>query len=64
MYKLADYVEVKDYSREYPAGSFKQSLGARNRVGLGGIGLSYKAARLHRLAELINRSRFLGSLKV
>ncbi len=37
------------------AGIFKQSLGARNRVG---IGLSYRPARLHRLAELIpwNRS--------
>jgi hypothetical protein len=31
------------------AGSFKQSMGARNRVG---IGLSYRPARLHRLAEL------------
>ncbi len=32
------------------AGIFKQSLGARNRVG---IWLSYRPARLHRLAELI-----------
>ncbi len=29
------------------AGIFKQSMGARNRIG---IGLSYRAARLHRLA--------------
>jgi hypothetical protein len=32
------------------AGIFKQSMGARNRVG---IGLSYRPTRLHRLAELI-----------
>jgi hypothetical protein len=32
------------------AGIFKQAMGARNRVG---IGLSYRPARLHRLAELI-----------
>jgi hypothetical protein len=42
-------------------GIFKQSIGARNRVG---IGLSYRPARLHRLAELIPWNRFLGSLKV
>jgi hypothetical protein len=30
------------------AGIFKQSMGARNRVG---IGLSYRPARLHRLWE-------------
>jgi hypothetical protein len=36
----------------YRAGIFKQSMGARNR---GGMGLSYRPARLHRLAEL-----FLG----
>ncbi len=33
----------------YWAGIFKQSTGARNRIG---IGLSYRPARLHRLAEL------------
>jgi hypothetical protein len=32
------------------AGIFKQSMGARNRVG---IGLSHRPARLHRLAEFI-----------
>jgi hypothetical protein len=36
-------------------------MGARNRIG---IGLSYRPARLHRLAELIPWNRFLGSLKV
>ncbi len=44
----------------YSAGIFKQSMGARNRVGKG---LSYRPARLHMLAELIPCNRFLGSLK-
>ncbi len=41
------------------AGIFKQSKGARNRVG---IGFSYRAARLvrlHSLAELVPSNRFL-----
>ncbi len=50
-----------DWSSVYWAGIFIQSIGARNRVG---IGLSYRPARLHRLAELIDWNRFLGSLKV
>jgi hypothetical protein len=41
------------------AGVFKQSMGARIRVG---VGLSYRAARLHRLAELI--PGLLRSLKI
>jgi hypothetical protein len=40
------------------AGIFKQSMLARNRIG---IRLSYRPARL---AELIPWNRFLGSLKV
>jgi hypothetical protein len=40
---------------------FKQSMGARNRVG---IGLLFRPARLHRMAESIPGNRFLGSLKV
>jgi hypothetical protein len=47
--------------RDYRAGIFKQSMGARNRVG---IGLSYRPARLHRLAEFIPWNRFLGSINV
>jgi hypothetical protein len=43
------------------AGIFKQSLGARNRVG---IGFSYRPARLDRLAEFIPWNRFLGSMNV
>jgi hypothetical protein len=39
---------------------FKQSMGARNRIG---IGLSYRSARLHSLAESVPWNRFLGSLK-
>jgi hypothetical protein len=35
--------------------------GYRHRVG---IGLSYRAARLHRLAEFIPWNRFLGSINV
>jgi hypothetical protein len=42
-------------------GIFKQSMGARNRVG---IELSYRPARLHRLVELVLCNRFLGSIKV
>jgi hypothetical protein len=40
----------------YRAGIFKKSMGARNR---GGIGLPYRPARLHRLAELIPWNQFL-----
>jgi hypothetical protein len=41
--------------------NLKKSMGARNR---GGIGLSYRPARLHRLAEFIPWNRFLGSINV
>ncbi len=40
---------------------FEQSMGSRNRVG---TGLSYRPAKLHRLAESIRWNRFLGSSKV
>ncbi len=43
------------------AGIFKQSMGARNRVG---IRLSYRPARLHSMGELVPRNRFFGSSKV
>jgi hypothetical protein len=43
------------------AGIFKQSMGARNRVGLG---LSYRPARLNIPVEFFPWNRFLGSLKV
>jgi hypothetical protein len=42
------------------AGIFKQSMGARNRVG---IGLSYWPARLHSLVELVSLESILGLLK-
>jgi hypothetical protein len=45
----------------YCARIFKQFVGSRNPVG---IVLSYRPARLHRLAELIPWNRFLGSLKI
>jgi hypothetical protein len=54
-------IHTPRYSSVYSAGNFKQSMGARNRVG---IGLSYRPARLHSLAELVPWDRFLGSLKV
>jgi hypothetical protein len=40
---------------------FRTIYGARNGVG---IGLWYRPARLHSLAELVPGSRFLGFLKV
>jgi hypothetical protein len=43
------------------AGILKQSMGARNRVG---IGLSHRPARQHRLAEFIPWNQFLGSINV
>ena len=43
------------------AGIFKQSMRARNRVG---IGLSYWPARLNSLAESVPWNQFLSSLKV
>ncbi len=43
------------------AGIFKKSMGARHRVG---IGLSYRPARLHGLAELMPWNRFLSSINV
>jgi hypothetical protein len=43
------------------AGIFKKTMGARHRVG---IGLSYRPARLHRLAELMPWHRFLVSIRV
>ncbi len=43
------------------AGIFKKSMGARNRAV---TGLSYRPARLHRLAEFIPWSQFLGSINV
>jgi hypothetical protein len=46
---------------QHRAGIFKQSMGARNRVGRG---TSYQPARLRRLAELIPWNQFLGSINV
>ncbi len=53
---------VSHYNVTFPimskvsAGIFKQSMWARNRVG---IGLSYRPVRLHSLAELVSWNRFL-----
>ncbi len=54
------YVTKQIYRVVLPARqcwNFKQSVGARNRVG---IGLSYLPPRLHSLAELVPWYRFLG----
>jgi len=45
--------------KRYCAGILEHSMGARNGVG---IGLSYRPAWLHRLAESIHWNRFLGPL--
>ncbi len=51
----------RQHGMKISAGIFKQSMLAKKRVGKG---LSYRPARLFRLAELISWNRFLGSLKV
>jgi hypothetical protein len=43
------------------AGIFKKSMGARNREG---IGLSYRPARLHRLAEFIPWNQIRGPINI
>ncbi len=48
-------------NEDHRAGIFKESMGARNR---GGRGLSYRTARLHRLAEFIPWNRSPGSINV
>jgi hypothetical protein len=45
----------------YRAGIFKKSMGAKNQMG---IGLSYRPARLHKLAEFMPWNQFLGSINV
>jgi hypothetical protein len=47
--------------KEYRAGIFKKSMGARHR---GGIGFSYRPARLHRLAEFIPWHQFRGPINI
>jgi hypothetical protein len=59
MYTIISQIIV--FYSEPCTGILEQSMGARNRVG---IGLSYRPARLHRLAELIPSTQFLGVLKV
>jgi hypothetical protein len=55
---LADY---EPGLKDYRAKIFKMSMGARNRRG---IGLSYRPARLHRLAELIPWNQFPGPINI
>jgi hypothetical protein len=63
-----DKENAHPYGRKRPrgrlvarAGIFKEPMGARHRVG---IGLLYRPARLHRLAEFIPWNRCLGSINV
>jgi hypothetical protein len=62
-YRLAESIPglLKSFKIRAQCWILEQVMGARNRVG---IGLSYRPARLHRLAELIPGNRFLGTLKV
>jgi hypothetical protein len=56
----AQLIQVKYFRTR--AGILGQSMGARNRVG---IGLSYRTARLHRLAETLESIPWLlKSLKI
>jgi hypothetical protein len=52
---------VFSLTEDYRAGIFKKSMGARNR---GGIGLSYRPARLHMLAEFIPWNQFRGPTNI
>ncbi len=51
----------KLFKSEIKAGIFKKSMGARHR---GGIGFSYRPARLHRLAEFIPWNQFRGPIHI
>jgi hypothetical protein len=51
-------------STVHRAGILEQSMGARQCRHRVGIGLSYRPARLHRLAEFIPWNRFLGSINI
>jgi hypothetical protein len=60
MYRHETFAHEPPNTLSPSAGILEQYMGARNRVG---IGLSYRPARLHWLAESISWNRFLGSLK-
>jgi hypothetical protein len=60
-YSIPESVPGIDSSPHSRAGILKKSIGARHRVG---IGLSYRPARLYRLAKLIPWNRFLGFINV
>jgi hypothetical protein len=53
--------QIENHSLTLCAGIFKKSMGTRHRVG---IGLLYRPARLHRLAEFIPWNRFRGPIHV
>ncbi len=49
------------YTSVHRAGIFKKSMGVRHR---GGIGFSYRPARLHGLAEFIPWNQFRGPINI
>jgi hypothetical protein len=53
--------EGEVFQLAYRAGIFKKSMGARHR---GGIGFSYRPARLQRLAEFIPWNQFRGPINI
>jgi hypothetical protein len=48
------------FLKDVCAGILEQSMGAKNRIG---IGFSYRPARLHRREKSFPWNRFLGSFK-
>ncbi len=52
---------MSNCGRKIRAGIFKKSMGARHR---GGIGFSYRPARLDRLAEFIPWNQFRGPINI
>jgi hypothetical protein len=62
--RLRDFYFAKTtdfYILDSRAGIFKKSMGARHR---GGIGFSYRPARLHRLVEFIPWNPFRGPINI
>ncbi len=55
------YLTFQIWNKRSRAGIFKQSMGARHRVG---IRLSFRPVRLHRLTEFIPWNWCLGSINV
>jgi hypothetical protein len=59
--KQGNMQELRVVDQGYRAGIFKKSMRARHR---GGIGFSYRPARLHRLAEFIPWNQCRGPINI